>query len=153
MTAVGPTDPFHNESVQLGLTWTLFDSGTRYADRKTRVAVAESQALDERMLRRQVGTMLAQAVVALKAARQAYKVSEDAVAAGRKNTQETELLYQQGLAKAIELVDANERRFEAEVGLVTAKLAMEQAYLDLRYAQGLSPVTDAADPLIGAGAR
>jgi RND family efflux transporter MFP subunit len=53
-TNAGPTEPFHDEMLQLGLTWTLFDAGVRYGDRKTRVAQADSQALDERLLRRSI---------------------------------------------------------------------------------------------------
>ena len=39
----------------------------------------------------------------------------------------------------------------AEVGRVTAKLAMEQAYLELRFGLGLGPVTDASDPVVAEG--
>ena len=55
---------------------------------------------------------------------------------------ETEVLYQQGLARAIEIVDANASRFDAEVSRESAKLAMEQAYLDVRFALGLGPVDE-----------
>ena len=53
---------------------------------------------------------------------------------------ETQILYRQGLARAIELTTANAQRFDAEVTRATAKLAMEQAYLDLRFALGLDAV-------------
>ena len=67
-----------------------------------------------------------------------------AVTAAQRNTAETELLYKQGLARAIELIDANARRFDAEVNRATAKLAMEQAYLELRFALGLDPTDEVA---------
>ncbi|MDI1446293.1 TolC family protein [Polyangium sp. 6x1] len=140
--APAPPDTTHDETLQVNLTWPLFDAGARYGDRKTRVAQAESQALDERQLRRSVATDIGIARATLKAARESYRIAEEAVAAARKNTAETEILYQQGLARAIELVDANARRFEAEVALATAKLSMEQAYLELRFALGQGPTDD-----------
>ena len=39
------------------------------------------------------------------------------------------ILYKQGLAKAIELVDANDSRFIAEVNYASAEFAMALAYL------------------------
>lgn len=140
--APAPPDTTHDETLQVNLTWPLFDAGARYGDRRTRVAQAESQALDERQLRRSVATDIGIARATLKAARESYRIAEEAVAAARKNTAETEILYTQGLARAIELVDANARRFEAEVALATAKLAMEQAYLELRFALGQGPIDD-----------
>jgi outer membrane protein TolC len=129
-------------SLQLTLTWTLFDAGVRYADRRTRVAQAESAYDDEHALRRSVGTEIATAVAALRAARTVYEVSQGAVVTAQKNTEETALLYRQGLAKAIELTDANASQYDAESTLAAAKLSMEQAYLNLRYALGLGPLSE-----------
>ena len=138
---VAPDTAF-DESLQLNLTWNIYDAGVRYADRKTRSAQAESQALDEKQLRRSIATDIGVALAALRAARESYRISEEAVEAAKRNTAETEILYQQGLARAIEVSDANGRRFDAEVNRATAKLAMQQAYLDLRYALGLGPLGD-----------
>jgi len=44
------------------------------------------------------------------------------------------------LARAIEVNDANDKQFEAEVTREAAKLSMEQAYLDLRSALGFGPL-------------
>lgn len=137
-----PTDPASSWNADLTLTWTIYDAGVRYADRRTRLAQAESASLDERALRRSVATDISIAIAELHAARSAYQISETAVVSAQKNTDETEILYKQGLAKAIELTDANASRYDAEVTRASAKLAMEQAYLNLRYALGLGPLTD-----------
>lgn len=137
-----PPDTVHDEVVQLSLTWNLYDAGVRYADRKTRVAQAEGQALEERLLRRSIAADIEAASVSLQAARESYRLSGEAVEAARRNTVETEILYQQGLARAIELIDANASRYDAEVSRESAKLSMEQAYLDFRFALGLDPVDD-----------
>jgi outer membrane protein TolC len=139
-------DPVFDETLQLTLSWNIYDAGARYADRKTRLAQAESQALDEKQLRRSIAVDVGIALATLKAARESYRISEDAVAAAQRNTAETEILYQQGLARAIEVSDANGRRFDAEVNRATAKLSMQQAYLDLREALGLGPVGDELEP-------
>lgn len=139
-------EPAYSGTLQLNLSWDIYDAGVRYGDRKTRSAQAESQALDERLLRRSVANDIGLALASLTAARESYRISEEAVAAAQRNTAETEILYKQGLARAIELIDANARRFDAEVSRATAKLGMEQAYLELRFALGLGPV----DELLGA---
>jgi outer membrane protein TolC len=143
-----PMDTATSGTIGLTLTWTIFDAGIRYADRRTRLAQAVSGWLDERALRRSVATDIGIAVAELRAARTALQVSEQAVVMAQKNTDETAILYKQGLAKAIEVTDANATRYDAEVTLATAKLGMEQAYLNLRYALGLAPVEDAL-PKIG----
>lgn len=82
------------------------------------------------------------ALTNLKAARESFKIAEDAVTAAQKNLEETEILYKQGLARAIEVADATAKRFDADVTRASAKLTMEQTYLELRFALGLGPLDD-----------
>jgi outer membrane protein TolC len=147
-----PPDAAHDEQALVTLTWTLYDAGARYGDRRTRAAQAESQALDEQQLRRSIATDVGLALVTIRAARESHRISEEAAAAARRSTEETEILYRQGLARAIELTEANASRFQAEVDLETAKLAMEQAYLGLRQALGLDPLGDELGPGTSGGA-
>ena len=56
------------------------------------------------------------------------------------SVEETAILYRQGLARAIELVDATDQRFTAEVNHASAEFTMAQAYLSLRQALGLEPL-------------
>lgn len=141
-----PTEKAVDESATLALTWSIFDAGVRYTDRRVRVAQAESQALDERLLKRSVEADVSLALASLRAARETFKAAEAAVAAAQRNTEETEILYRNGLARAIELTDANGKRFDAEVSRESAKLAMEQAYLDLRAALGFGPLESEGRP-------
>ena len=146
-----PTDRATSENVQLTLTWTIYDAGVRYADKRVRLAQAESGSLDERALRRSVATDIALALASLHAAREIFRIADEAVAAAQKNTEETAILYKQGLAKAIEVTDANASRYDADVTRATAKLTMEQAYLNLRYALGLGPIDQALPSAESAG--
>jgi outer membrane protein TolC len=137
-----PTEKATDETVTLALTWNVFDQGARYADRRTRLAQSESQQLDEKLLRRSVATDVELAIIALRTARQAYKIAGDAVTATQKLIDEEEILYRQGLARAIEVTTAIAQRFDAEVSQASAKLSMEQAYLELRFALGLGPIDE-----------
>jgi outer membrane protein TolC len=141
--AVAP-DKSVDESAQLTLTWSIYDAGVRYADRRTRLAQAESQALDEKALRRSIAADVALALATLRAAREAYRLAGDAVAGAKKHAGEVQLLYGQGLTRGFDVVDANGRLYDAEVGRENARLSMEQAYLDLRLAVGLDPIEDEA---------
>jgi outer membrane protein TolC len=131
-----------DEQVSLNLSWQIFDAGTRYADRKQRVAQLESARLDEKLLKRSVQNDIELALATLRAARANYKFAEQAAAAARKNAEETKVLYDQGLARAIEVSDANDKQFDADVTQAAAKLSMEQAYLDLRNALGFGPLDE-----------
>lgn len=130
-------EPVQDTSFLLSLSWALFDGGARYGDRRQRLAQAESTALDEKLLRRSVAVDVGLALASLEAARESYRIAGEAVEAAQKNGEETLILYNTGLARALELTTANAQRFDAEVSRATAKLSMEQAYLELRFALGL----------------
>jgi outer membrane protein len=129
-----------DETVQATLTWTIFDQGVRYADKHSRDAQADIADLDWQLLARSVDAQVRGAVALLASAQAAFHVAEDSVKFARQNVEETAILYRQGLAKAIELVDANDSRFTAEVNYATAEFVMAQAYLGLRQALGLDPL-------------
>lgn len=133
---------WHDETLSLNLTWQIWDGGARDGDRRSRGAQAEIAALDEQLLRRGVNVEVGSALATLKASREAFQAAGEGADAARRNVEEAEILYRQGLGRALELVTATAQRFEAEVGLATAKLNMEQAYLELRFALGLSPTDE-----------
>jgi outer membrane protein TolC len=138
--APGTWGSWHDESVTATLTWTLYDAGVRYADKHSRDAQASIADLTTQQLLRNVDAQVRSAVALLAAAQAAFHVAEDAAKAAKQNVEETAILYRQGLAKAIELVDANDSRFAADVNYASAQFAMAQAYLNLRQALGLEPL-------------
>ena len=139
-----PSEKTIDEQVSVNLTWPIFDAGFRYADRRQRIAQLESSEFDEKLLQRSVQTDLELALASLRAARANFTAAGEAVTIARKNTEETLILYKQGLARAIEVNDANDKQFEAEVTQEAGKLTMEQAYLDLRNALGFGPLDEDA---------
>ncbi len=136
----GSSGRVDDETLQLTASWPIFDGGSRYADRESRLASLKIAMLDQSLLERRVEADVRVALANLQAAQGVYQAASSAVDSARRNTQETEVLYKQGLARAIELVDANAKRFDAEVALATARLSMEQAYLELRFATGDGPL-------------
>jgi outer membrane protein TolC len=137
-TNTPPANPHWNdESLTATLTWTLYDAGIRYADKHSRDAQAEIADLAFSQLRRNVEAQVRGALALLLSSQAALHAAEDAMKAARQSADETSILYKQGLAKAIELVDANDSRFAAEVALAQAQYGLAQVYLNFRQALGL----------------
>ncbi|MBF5040937.1 TolC family protein [Aggregicoccus sp. 17bor-14] len=135
--AIGGNAAHTDGFVSLDLTWTLFDGGERYAERRERAALARASRLELDASLRRVKVDLSQAQVGLTRARASLKQGELAAKVARRNVDETGELYRQGLASALAVSDANLRLFEAEVALARARFGLGLALLDLRAAQGL----------------
>lgn len=131
---------YADTTLTLNLNWAIWDAGVRSADGDLRNAALRSAELAQRALLRRVQTDVRAAVSELVAARSALTAAREGLDAAEKSVEETNVLYKQGLAKAIELVDANASRFEAEVTLAAAQLELRRSELDLRAALGLFPV-------------
>jgi outer membrane protein TolC len=134
------TGRWNDETLQATLNWPIYDQGVRYADKHSRDALAEIAELNLQQLYRSVDEQVRSTVAILVAAQAAFRVAQDAVKAASQSVDETAILYRQGLAKAIELVDANDTRFNAETNFASAEYGMAQAYLNLRQALGLDPL-------------
>jgi outer membrane protein TolC len=139
-TATSSTGRAIEPSLAATASWTLYDAGIRYADKHSRDAFARIADLQWSLLERSAATDVRNAAASVAAAQNALRVAADAVESSRKNVDETATLYRQGLAKAIELTDATDTRFVAELGYASAELSMALAYLALRQAMGLDPV-------------
>lgn len=133
-------DSWHGESLTLSLTWTLFDGGQRYGDRQSALARAETAEAQQSLTVRTLSAQVRSSFAVLAASRATLTIAEEANAAAHLNTEETRELYQQGLARAIELVDANAAQFDAESEVATAQVDVAKAYLNVRFALGLQPV-------------
>jgi len=129
-----------DSTVTFNLTWVLWDAGVRSADSQSRHAAWSTAELQQRALLRRVQTDVRSAVSELVAARNALEAAKDGLDQAEKSVEETNVLYKQGLAKAIELVDSNGSRFDAEVALAAAQLDVRLAELDLRDSLGLFAV-------------
>ncbi|HEY2368047.1 MAG TPA: TolC family protein, partial [Polyangiaceae bacterium] len=131
---------YNAEQLGLALSWPLFDAGVRYADKRSRDAQATIADLTTDTLVRTVDEQVRSAVATLAASQSALDAAQRARDAAKQSADETAILYKQGLAKAIELVDANDSRFLADVSYATAEYSVALAYLALRQALGLDPI-------------
>jgi outer membrane protein TolC len=131
-------------TISLNASWSIYDAGARSADARARDASAAIADLSSTALVRSVDAQVRSAAMLLAAAQAALGAAQDAVVAGRKSADETAILYHQGLAKAIELVDANEQRFVAEVSYAEAEYSVASAYLALRQAMGNGPLEESS---------
>jgi outer membrane protein TolC len=130
--------------VAISARWTLWDSGQRSADARARGARARIADLETTQLARTIDAEIRSAAVLLASRQQALAAAADARDAARKGADEAAILYRQGLAKAIELVDANDQRFIAEVNYATSEFDVARAYLALRLATGEAAVDGVA---------
>ena len=133
---------YWDTTVVLNLSWQLWDAGLRNADFQSRKAASDTAELQVRALKRKIQADVRAAAASLAAARAVLEAAEGGVQAATRSADETEVLYKQGLAKAIELFNSNQSRFDAEVSLAAAQLGLRQAELDMRAALGLFPVDD-----------
>jgi outer membrane protein TolC len=129
-------------SVAITASWNIFDGGARRADERLRDASAAIADRTTDALARSVEAQVRGAAAQLAGAQAALVAAGTAAEAARKSADETSILYHQGLAKAIELVDANEQRFLAEVSLAEAEYTVATAHLTLRQAMGLGPLEE-----------
>ena len=137
----GPLSNRNNEGfVGVTASWPVFDAGIRKAERAERSAIVRGAELQLESSLRDVEREMRSAAVQLSTEQAALREAAAALRAARKNADETNALYREGLASALELADATQRLFEAEVAEVTARYRMALAYLRLREASGEGPV-------------
>jgi outer membrane protein TolC len=134
------TNRNQNAFVGVSMNWAVFDAGVRGAERAERMANVRGAELELQADLRVVEQQMRGSSVQLSTEQASLREAEAAVRAARKNQDETNALYREGLASALELADASQRLFEAEVAEVTARYRMALAYLSLREAAGESPV-------------
>jgi outer membrane protein TolC len=124
--------------VTLSASWELWDGGRRAADGRARAIDVELARLDARALERRTRSELATAAARLRGAQAALPPAEEVAASAGKHADEVAVLYAQGLARALDVVDAGARRYDAEVALAQARLDVAVAWLALSLASGAS---------------
>lgn len=132
----GFTGEYWSWSVALVATWNLWDGGSRRAETRELEATARAEAADAAALRRAAATEVAVARTRLEGARAALVAAERAADAAGRYAEEVAILYAQGLTRALEVIDAGARRFDAEVALARARFTVGVAYLEELGASG-----------------
>lgn len=122
--------------VTLSASWELWDGGRRAAESRVAALDVELARLDAAATDRKTRTELRAALARLRGAQASLPPAEEVAAAAAKHTDEIAILYAQGLARALDVVDAGARRFDAEVAVTQARLDLAAAWLELSLAAG-----------------
>lgn len=123
-------------------TWTLYDGGDRGG------AIGEARAAGREATLTYTGRMrslrrdLLGGLADLDTAEAALAQAEARDRLARANAEEVRARLKQGLATALEDADAISSQYEAESGLVAARLDLARSQLELRRLAGMWPLTD-----------
>jgi outer membrane protein TolC len=123
--------------VTLSATWELWDGGRRAAEGRARALDVELARIEASAADRKTKSELRAAMAKLRGAQEALPPAEEVAAAAAKHTDEVAILYGQGLARALDVVNAGAQRFDAEVALTQARLDLAAAWLELSLAAGM----------------
>lgn len=121
-------------------SWPLFDGGERYAERAEREALTAAARAEADLADRELAAEVASAVVTLVSAQDARRHAELAARSAEENVQETRILYERDIVRALDVLDAAVRRFEAQVALARERYGLLLAYLRLRQSLGMEPL-------------
>ncbi len=134
-----PTGKKEGWRATLDLTWTVYDGGSRYGKaRQTEAALAGAEAASDEQriaILQQVKDAVRDVAVARErlqlAERQRELASESAASARRS--------FEAGVAGSVDVLDANDRLYQSEVGLAQSRAQIGVALVSLDRAVGRAP--------------
>jgi outer membrane protein TolC len=131
-----PTGKYDGWRASLDLSWTLYDGGFRYgkrlqaeAQRDQAVAAAEAERLGVLQEVQDGVRDLDVARERLRLARTQLRLADDAAASARRS-------FEAGVASSLDVIDANDRLYQADTGLADARARVAQSRLALLHALG-----------------
>ncbi len=119
------------------LSWAVFDGFARNAEHREQRALANIADLELKAGLRRVDIEVREALIILANQRASVKQAAVALEIARRNSVQTNELYRQGLATALEAADASVSLFEAEVAFAQQRYGLVTAYLNIESAIGL----------------
>jgi outer membrane protein TolC len=126
----------HGWRATIDLTWVLYDGGFRYGKRREAEAAlagaraaAEAQKLAVVQEALDAARDLAVARERLRLARSQRGFASDAAASAKRS-------FDAGIASSLDVIDANDRLFQAEIGLADARARLASARVALARALG-----------------
>jgi len=134
-----PTGEKQGWRATVDLTWPLYDGGFRYGKRREAEAratgaraAAEAQRLQVAQEAQDAARDVGVADERLRLAGEQRRLAEEAAATARRS-------YEAGVASSLDVVDANDRLFLADVGLAEARARLGAARVALERALGRGP--------------
>ncbi len=125
-------------SVSLDATWLLYDGGARYAQAAGLVAQAQESRLMLAQSRRQIGAEARRTVRDWTTAHQAIDVATKKLEVAKATYEMVLGRYEAGLATSIEVTQASEDLYLAELNLNSAELAADLAQSQYRFVVGVT---------------
>ncbi len=134
-----PTGKQDGWRVTVDLAWPLYDGGYRYGKAsEAQAAVAGAEAARS-LTRLQVGQEVQNATRDVAVARERVRLGERQQEAAAEAAASARRGFAAGVAGSTEVIDANDRLFQAEVGLADARARLGTALVALDRAVGRSP--------------
>lgn len=126
-------------AVSLNLNWLLYDGGARFARARAISAETEIATLELASNERRVKGAYAGALRDWKAAFEAIRVASRNLEVSRSAYEMATARFDAGLATSIEVTEASDELFRAELTLVQTELAADLAASRYRFARGVNP--------------
>lgn len=147
------TDPWtYNVVLQLGIP--LYDGGERYAARDEAASKIRQARLTIEKNEDQTASLIRGNLDDISVKLDGLKQSQLAVELAKENQRNAEALFDVGAATNIEVIDANNAAFSAEIALVRDELALRLARLGLLFVVGEYPALEdgkQVSPFVGSG--
>ncbi len=124
-------------TVGVQATWVIFDGGARYGMADMARARAHQGEADVEMVRLDLARRQADAEQAVGVARERLRLAERAQETATRAEASAGRLYEAGLADALQNLDAQQRRIDADVARAGAEARLAVATVDLALAVGL----------------
>jgi outer membrane protein TolC len=134
-----PTGEKDGWRVTVDLAWPLYDGGYRYGKARQAEAALSGAEAARALERLQVGEQVQNAVRDVAVARERVRLGERQQEAAAEAAASARRSFAAGVAGSIEVIDANDRLFQAEVGLADARARLGRALVALDRAVGRSP--------------
>jgi outer membrane protein TolC len=118
------------------LSWPLYDGGFRYGKRRqAEAALAGARAALEQQ-RVDVAREVKDAARGVEVAQERLRLAEKQNELAQETAQSAQRSFDAGLAGSLDVIDANDRAFQAEVGLAGARAQLGVALASLDRAMG-----------------
>lgn len=125
-------------AVSLNLNWILYDGGARYARAEQLSIETEIARLELANLERSVGADQVRAMRDWRAANEAIEVARKNVEVSQNAYDMANARFDAGLATSIEVTEASDELFRAQLSLVQSELEADLAASRYRFTQGIN---------------
>ncbi len=134
-----PTGQKDGWRLMVDLTWPLYDGGFRYGKAREAEAALSGAEAARALERLEVGQQVRDAVRDVAVARERLRLGERQQEAAAEAAASAQRSFAAGVAGSIEVIDANDQLYQAEVGLADARARLGVAEVALERAVGHSP--------------